>query len=120
MGLLDVLLLALKDGAHGTADAGVFEGFFVGFFSCVFSLFGRFEKGVVAAAEVGFEVAPDAVDGSGSGSADVIRLAGVRAVFGLELGGEGAAGLRFLHEEGLGGGVFEMLTDVGEASFPIM
>jgi hypothetical protein len=110
----DVGLLLCDELTDGKREILV-EGVGVGLLGLVFSLFGGLEEGVVAAAQFGFKVSPDAVDGPGSctGLFDVVYTVLMENL--LEVAAEAGALKRFGEEVALEGVVFQMFTDVGKA-----
>ena len=61
VGFLDVGLLRGQELAD-LAGQVLFQGILVGLLGGVFALFGSFKQGVIAAAELGFQVAPGAME----------------------------------------------------------
>lgn len=96
------------------------EGVFVGLFGLVFPLLCCLEKGMIAAAELCLEIAPDAVDGAGGASRflDVVLALAVELV--LEFGPEVGALEGFGEEEAFEGLILEVLADVGEAPLAVL
>jgi hypothetical protein len=91
------------------------EGVSVGFLGCIFALLGGLEKGVVSSSELGLEISPGAVEGSGGGARlfDVVDAVLVEDFF--KVAAE-ACTLEGLGEEvTLQGLIFDVLADIGEA-----
>ena len=96
------------------------ERVFIGLFGFVFALFSSLKKGVLATAEFGFDVPPDAVNGAcgGAGLFDVVFPLAVELVF--KLRAEVGALERFGEEETLEGVVLEVLADIGKTLLTIL
>ena len=110
----DVRLLLCDQLANGQRQILV-EGVGVGLLGLVFTLLGGLEEGVVAAAELGLEVSPDAMEGAGGGAGllDVVDAVLVEDLF--EIAAEAGAFEGLGEEVALQGFVLEVLADVGEA-----
>ena len=115
----NLLLLLDEELADGQREV-VLEGLCVGFLGFVFALLRGLEEAVVAGAELGFEVAPGAVDGAGYGAGflDVGHAGAVEFV--LELGAEVGALEAFGEEEALEGDVLEVVADIGKAFLAVL
>ena len=115
----DVGLLGDEELADGQGQ-GLFEGVGVGFFGGVFALLGGDEQGVVAVGELGFEVAPDAVEGTGGG-AGLFDVADAGVVeFGFEVAVEAGALEGFSEEVVFECLILKVLAEVGEALLAIL
>ena len=115
----DLLLLLDEEFADGEREI-VLEGLRIGLFGLVFALLGGLEEAVITGAELGFEVAPGAVDrsGDGAGLLDVRHAGAVELV--LELGAEVGALEAFGEEEAFEVDVLEMVADIGKALLAVL
>ncbi len=110
----DLLLLLDEEFADGEGEL-VIEGLLIGLLGFVLAIFGGLEEAVIAAAELGFEVAPGAVEcaGDGTGLLDVGHAGAVEFIF--QLGTEVSALEALGEEEALEGDVLEVVADIGKA-----
>lgn len=110
----DVGLLLCDELADGERKI-LIESVGVGLLGLVFALFGSLEEGVVAAAELGFQVSPDAVEGAGGrpGLFDVVYTVLMENL--LQVAAEAGALERFGEEVTFESVVFQMFADVGKA-----
>ena len=115
----DLLLLLDEKFADGQGEI-VFESFCVGFLGFVLALFRGLEEAVIVGTELGFEVAPGAVDGAGHG-AGLLYVGHAGAVeFVLELSAEVGALEAFGEEVALEGDVLEVVADIGKAFLAVL
>ncbi len=98
----------------------LFERVLIGLFGLIFALLRGFEKGVVAATQLRFQVSPDAMDGAGGGSGllDVVLAEAMQFVF--ELCSEVGALQAFSEEVSLELIVLQVLADIGEALLAVL
>jgi hypothetical protein len=71
MGSSDVRLLPYKDLANRAVDVLIFKGFLVRLLGRVLALFRGFQKRVIAATQMGFNITPDPVNATGGSTTDV-------------------------------------------------
>jgi hypothetical protein len=109
----DVSLLLCEELADREGEVLV-ESVGVSFLSLVFALLRGLEEGVVSAAQIGFQITPDTVEGAGCGSGffDVVYAVLVKNF--LEVAAEAGAFEGLCQEVALEGVLFQMLSDVGE------